>query len=126
MDDLGRGGYMKAAIFHGPNRPLDIEEVQIPKPGEDEGLVKAAACGVCHTDLHYIDHGVPTFKEPPLILGHEASGIIAEAGSRVSDWKKGGRVLIPAVLTCGRCTYCREGRGEICLKMTMVGDNKDG
>ena len=117
---------MKAAIFHGPNRPLDIEEVQTPKPGEDEVLVKVAACGVCHTDLHYIDHGVPTFKEPPLILGHEASGIIAEAGSRVSDWKKGDRVLIPAVLTCGRCAYCREGRENICLKMTMLGNNIDG
>jgi len=56
---------MKAAVYYGPNQPLKIEEVPRPEPGEDEVLVKVAACGVCHTDLHYIDHGVPTFKEPP-------------------------------------------------------------
>jgi len=53
---------MKAAIFHGPNQPLIIEEVETPKIDSNEILVKIAACGVCNTDLHYIDHGVPTFK----------------------------------------------------------------
>ncbi len=117
---------MKAAVFYGPNQPLKIEEVPRPEPGEDEVLVKVAACGVCHTDLHYIDHGVPTFKEPPMILGHEASGIIEEAGPRVSGWKEGDRVLIPAVLSCGHCRYCREGRENICQGMVMLGNNIDG
>ncbi len=117
---------MKAAVYYGPNQPLKIEEVPRPEPGEDEVLVKVAACGVCHTDLHYIDHGVPTFKEPPMILGHEASGIIEEAGSRVSGWKAGDRVLIPAVLSCGHCRYCREGRENICQEMVMLGNNIDG
>ena len=68
---------MKAAVFHEAGQELVIEEVPTPKPGEGEALIKVAACGVCHTDLHYIDHGTPTFKKPPLILGHEAS--IAQA-----------------------------------------------
>ena len=61
---------MKAAVFYGVNQPLRIEEVPDLTPGPREVLVKVAACGVCHTDLHYLDHGVPTFKKPPLILGH--------------------------------------------------------
>ncbi len=62
---------MRAAVFHGPNQPLVIEDVPTPAPGNGEIRVKVAGCGVCHTDLHYIDRGVPTFKKPPLILGHE-------------------------------------------------------
>ena len=68
---------MKAAIFAKPNEPLAIGEWPTPEAKAGEILVKVAACGVCHTDLHYIDHGVPTFKKPPLVLGHEASGIVA-------------------------------------------------
>jgi len=63
----------------------------------EEVLVQVAACGVCHTDLHYNDHGVPTFKQPPLILGHECSGVIAEVGSQVTQWRAGDRVLLPAL-----------------------------
>ena len=69
---------MKAAMFYGPGQPFKIEEVPTPQPEPGEVLVKVAGCGVCHTDLHYTDHNVPTFKKPPLILGHEASGIDAK------------------------------------------------
>jgi propanol-preferring alcohol dehydrogenase len=117
---------MKAAIFHGPHQRLLIEEWQKPVITSHEVLVKVAACGVCHTDLHYIDHGVPTFKKPPLILGHEPSGIVAEAGSAVRNFKEGDRVLLPAVLTCGSCEFCRTGRENICSTMTMFGNNVDG
>lgn len=117
---------MKAAIFYGPNQPLKIEEWPKPEIKPHEVLVKVAACGVCHTDLHYIDHGVPTFKKPPMILGHEASGIIAEAGSNVKSFKVGDQVLLPAVLTCGECDLCRTGRENICQTMTMFGNNIDG
>lgn len=117
---------MKAAIFLGPNQPLRIDSWPVPAIKPDEVLVKVAACGVCHTDLHYIDHGVPTFKKPPLILGHEPSGIVAQAGVEVRNFKEGDRVLLPAVLTCGRCEYCRTGRENICSTMSMFGNNVDG
>ncbi|EQD52598.1 Alcohol dehydrogenase GroES-like domain protein, partial [mine drainage metagenome] len=71
---------MRAAIFHGSGRPLVVGEVPRPVPGPGEALVKVAACGFCHTDLHYRDHAVPTAKPPPLILGHEISGVVEELG----------------------------------------------
>ncbi len=117
---------MKAAIFAKPNEPLAIGEWPTPEAKAGEILVKVAACGVCHTDLHYIDHGVPTFKKPPLVLGHEASGIVAAVGTGVTDRKEGDRVLLPAVLTCGHCYNCRIGRENICLNMQMFGNDVDG
>jgi 6-hydroxycyclohex-1-ene-1-carbonyl-CoA dehydrogenase len=117
---------MKAAIFHGPNQPLSIEEVPTPEPGFGEILVDVAACGVCHTDLHYIDHGVPTFKKPPVILGHEVAGTVAALGEGVTQWKEGDRILLPAVYGCGQCRMCREGRENICSQMIMFGNNVDG
>ncbi|MCF7811527.1 zinc-binding dehydrogenase [bacterium] len=117
---------MRAAIFYGPKQPLKVEEVPTPKPGPGEILVKVAACGVCHTDMHYIDHGVPTFKPPPMILGHEASGTVAELGEGVTKWKLDDRVLLPAVLSCGVCPSCRIGRENICDNMKMFGNHVDG
>lgn len=117
---------MKAAIFHEANKPLEIKDIEKPGIGTDDVLVKVAACGVCHTDLHYIDHGVPTYKPPPIILGHEPSGYAVEVGSNVKNFKEGDRVLIPAVLTCGVCEFCRTGRENICQNMVMLGNHIDG
>ena len=117
---------MKAAVFHGPNQPLKVEEVPTPRPGRGEILVKVAACGGCHTDMHYIDHGVPTFMKPPMILGHEASGTVAELGEGVTNWKMDDQVLLPAVLTCGVCPSCRAGRENICDDMKMFGNHING
>ena len=117
---------MKAAVFYGPNEPLRIEEVPTPQIGPGEILVKVAACGCCHTDLHYIDGHVPTFKKPPMILGHEISGHIAEVGDGVTNFKVGDRVLLPAVTSCGTCVNCRSGRENICVSMLMPGNNFDG
>jgi 6-hydroxycyclohex-1-ene-1-carbonyl-CoA dehydrogenase len=117
---------MKAAIFNGPKQPLEIKEVPTPTPGPGQLLIKTAACGVCHTDIGYIDHGVPTFKKPPLILGHEPSGTVAALGEGVIGFKEGDRILLPAVLTCGSCPACRTGRENICANMVMFGNNVDG
>ncbi|MFN3820897.1 MAG: zinc-binding dehydrogenase [bacterium] len=117
---------MKAALFYGPQQLLKVEEIPTPEPKEGEVLVKVAACGVCHTDLHYIDHGVPTALPPPMILGHEASGTIAALGHKVSGWKEGDRVLLPAVVTCGTCYQCRRGRENICDHMRMFGNHIPG
>jgi 6-hydroxycyclohex-1-ene-1-carbonyl-CoA dehydrogenase len=117
---------MKAAVFYKSGEPLVVEEVPTPALEPGEALVKVAACGLCHTDLHYIDHGVPTFKKPPLILGHEVSGTVAALGDEVQDWDEGDRVLLPAVYGCGECAMCRNGRENVCERMVMFGNNVDG
>ncbi|HLZ21789.1 MAG TPA: zinc-binding dehydrogenase [Ktedonobacterales bacterium] len=117
---------MRAAIFYEPNAPLRVQDWPEPSPNRDEILVRVAACGLCHTDLHYLDHGVPTAKRPPLILGHEATGIVAQVGASVTNVKTGDRVLLPAVLPCGTCFACRTGRENICLHMRMFGNDVDG
>lgn len=103
-----------------------MDEVPTPDPGPNEILVKVAACGVCHTDLHYIDHGTPTFKKPPVILGHEASGTVAAVGSEVSEWSEGDRVLLATIFACGHCAACREGRDNVCENQPMLGNSVDG
>ncbi len=117
---------MKAVVFHGSEIGLKVEDIAVPDISADQILVKVAACGVCHTDLHYIEHGVPTFKKPPVVLGHEASGIVEKRGVEVTNVREGQRVLIPAVLTCGHCTACRQGRENICSNMAMLGNHFDG
>jgi alcohol dehydrogenase, propanol-preferring len=116
---------MKAAVFYGPDRAMLVEEIPTPEPGPDEILVKVAACGVCHTDLHYLDHGTPTFKKPPLVLGHEVAGTVASPDP-TGRLLEGDHVLLPAVLPCGRCVACRTGRENICERGVMLGNNVDG
>lgn len=117
---------MKAAVLRGANRALEVMEVPKPSPGPGEVLVRVVGCGMCHTDLHYLDHGVKTFKEPPIILGHEAAGTVEKLGDGSGDVAEGDRVLIPAVLSCGTCRYCRRGRENICDNLVMLGNNMDG
>ncbi len=117
---------MQAAVFHGSGRPLVIGDVPRPVPGPGDALVKVSACGFCHTDLHYLDHGVATGKTPPLILGHEISGTVEELGPGSSMRSVGDRVLVPSVLPCGSCDYCRSGRGNICPHLKMPGNHLDG
>src|SRR5579859_5126532 len=117
---------MRAVVFRGAGRPLTVEEVPRPVPGPGDALVKVAACGFCHTDLHYLDHGVATAKAPPLILGHEISGVVEELGPGSRERSVGDRVLVPSVLPCGNCGYCRSGRGNICPDLRMPGNHFDG
>ncbi|MHC4600882.1 MAG: zinc-binding dehydrogenase [Planctomycetota bacterium] len=117
---------MKAAVFKEPKKPFDVEEWPDPVAGPGEILVKVAACGVCHTDIGYVDHGVPTVKKPPMILGHETSGTVAAVGDGVKNFKEGDKILLPAVLTCGHCAMCRVGRENICVNMVMFGNHVDG
>jgi alcohol dehydrogenase, propanol-preferring len=117
---------MRAAVFHGSGQPLALEERPMPRAGPGEVVVRVAACGFCHTDLHYLDHGVKTAQPPPIVLGHEISGTVEELGAGADRWKVGARVLVPAVLPCGSCSYCRTGRENICPQMRMPGNHMDG
>ena len=120
---------MRAAVFHAAHRPLDVMELPTPRAGAGEALIQVAGCGLCHTDLHYVDHGVETFKKPPLILGHEIAGTITALGPPTNGESAravGDRVLIPSVLSCGHCEFCRAGRENLCAHLTMLGNNIDG
>jgi 6-hydroxycyclohex-1-ene-1-carbonyl-CoA dehydrogenase len=116
---------MRAARLHEGGKLL-FEDVLIPEPESGEVRIKVAACGICHTDLHYIDHGVPTAKKPPIILGHEISGVVEAAGEGVNGDLEGAKILIPAVLPCRKCRLCASGRGTICNGMKMLGNHMDG
>ena len=76
--------------------------------------------------MEYIDLGVPTAKKPPIILGHESAGIVSEIGSEVTGVKPGASVLMGNIISCGVCRYCREGRDNICLNWSMLGNHIDG
>jgi 6-hydroxycyclohex-1-ene-1-carbonyl-CoA dehydrogenase len=117
---------MRAAVFSGPGRALEIATIARPDPGSGEVLVRVSACGLCHSDLHYLDHGVPTFKTPPLVLGHEISGTVARVGAGVDDAVVGTSVLLAPVTTCGACVACRTGRENICAGQRMLGNSVDG
>jgi 6-hydroxycyclohex-1-ene-1-carbonyl-CoA dehydrogenase len=116
---------MKAVRFTEVGAPLVIEEVPKPEPGEDQVLVQVAGCGVCHTDIGFWKDGVPTKKRPPLTLGHEISGKVIEAGSQY-DSMLNREVIVPAVIPCGVCELCKEGRGNICRGQMMPGNDIDG
>ncbi len=105
----------------GEKTPGRLERTSIPMPELQPGevLVEIAGCGVCHTDLSYFYHGVPTVSQPPLTLGHEISGRVV-AGE--ADWI-GKEVIVPAVMPCNNCPICAAGRGNRCLAQKMPGNS---
>ncbi len=103
---------MKAAIFHGPHKPLTIENVEIDQPIGREVLVRTVASGVCHSDLHFVDGYYPF--PPPAILGHEAAGIVEAVGPHVGDFKAGDHVIACLSVFCGTCEYCLTGKTHLC------------
>jgi 6-hydroxycyclohex-1-ene-1-carbonyl-CoA dehydrogenase len=100
-------------------------ERPLPVPGAGEALVEVDACGLCHTDLGFADGSVRTVKPLPLVLGHEVVGTVRATGPGVKR-KPGERVIVPAVLPCGECNFCRAGRGNACLGQKMPGNDIDG
>jgi D-arabinose 1-dehydrogenase-like Zn-dependent alcohol dehydrogenase len=117
---------MKAAVFHEPHRPLVLEEVCRPRPGDGEVLVRVVASGVCQSDLHHIDRGIPTYLPPPLVLGHGAAGVVEQLGPDTRGRTVGERVLLPALLPCGECQSCRQGSENLCDQPEMYGNSIAG
>ena len=103
---------MKAAIFHGPQQQLTIEQVEIDRPMPHEIVVRTVASGVCHSDLHFVDGYYP--YPAPAILGHEAAGIVEEVGDQVEYVKPGDHVIACLSVFCGSCNYCISGRPSLC------------
>jgi S-(hydroxymethyl)glutathione dehydrogenase/alcohol dehydrogenase len=108
---------VKAAVFHGPNQPLTIEQVDIDKPQAHEVLVRTVASGVCHSDLHFVDGLYPL--QAPAVLGHEAAGIVEAVGDQVTYVKPGDHVILCLSVYCGECEYCLTGRTHLCQSRPM-------
>lgn len=121
---------MKAAVLRELKKTLTVEEVERPKPGDNEVLIQVEACGVCHSDLSIADGDWKQFAgitKLPLIIGHEIAGKVVEAGSGVRELKIGDRVGVPWIYwTCGECDFCREGYENLCVKQKITGLTVDG
>jgi len=103
---------MKAAVLREVGKPLVIEDLSIGKPGPHEVLVRTAAAGVCHSDLHFIEG---SYTLPlPLVLGHESAGVVEQVGSEVRSVKPGDHVITCLSVYCGHCEYCLQGHMSLC------------
>jgi D-arabinose 1-dehydrogenase-like Zn-dependent alcohol dehydrogenase len=96
---------MLAARFHGVGK-LELEQVPVPEPGPLDVLVKVEACGICLSDVHLLDGGIPAVTKP-VIPGHEAAGVVARAGDLAPGWEEGTRVSLTGGRPCGRCARAR-------------------
>ncbi len=111
---------IKAAVLHAlgtaqpysETKPLTIEEVELAPPGPGEVLVEVKAAGLCHSDLSVINGSRP--RPMPMVIGHEAAGVVAECGPGVNDLKAGDKVVMVFVPSCGSCLPCAEGRPALC------------
>ena len=98
---------------------LELTEIPVQQLHPGGALVEIAGCGVCHTDLGYFYHGVPTVTKPPLTLGHEISGVVVAGDEKLI----GKEVIVPAVMPCNNCPICAAGRGNRCLSQRMPGNS---
>ncbi len=110
---------MKALVMHEYKR-LDFEEVPIPDIQDDEVLVHVQACSVCGSDVHGFD-GSTGRRRPPVIMGHEASGIIEACGKNVRNYKAGDRVTFDSTIYCGNCEKCKAGMVNLCTSRKVLG-----
>jgi propanol-preferring alcohol dehydrogenase len=106
--------------------PLELVDSPRPEPKAGEVLIKVAACGVCHTDLHLVE-GELSHKNLPIIPGHQIVGTIHETGEKVTRWKKGDRVGVPWLYSaCGQCEFCKTGRENLCDNGRFTGYHVNG
>ena len=121
---------MKAAVLTGFGAPLELAELPVPTPADDEVLIQLEACGVCHSDLTIIDGELPAFRaaaKPRLVPGHEAVGRVVARGSAVSGLEVGQRVGVAWLYqSCGVCEPCLEGNENLCRRGVVTGLMVDG
>ena len=116
---------MRAARLPGVGEPLRLEDVPYPEPGPDDVVVRLVACGICASDLHFLE-GLPTPGEPPITLGHEPAGLIEALGANVRGWAPGDRVAIHIGTGCGTCRSCASGMPNCCVTLQAPGLHFDG
>ncbi len=110
---------MKALLLSQYNQ-LAIAELPAPVPAAEEILVRVAACGICGSDVHGYD-GTSGRRIPPIVMGHEAAGVVAAVGPGVSNFKPGDRVTFDSTVYCGQCEFCRKGDINLCNNRQVIG-----
>lgn len=110
---------MKALLLRNYNQ-LEYTDVPLPTLAPDEVLVRVKACGICGSDVHGVD-GSTGRRIPPIIMGHEASGVVEQVGAAVEGWQPGDRVTFDITVHCGRCYFCRRGMINLCEQRRIVG-----
>lgn len=110
---------MKALLLSEPGR-LAFTDVETPHPGPGEVRVRVAACGICGSDVHGYT-GATGRRIPPLVMGHEAAGVVDALGAGVEDLTTGTRVALDSTVFCGACDHCRSGRENLCTRREVLG-----
>jgi L-iditol 2-dehydrogenase len=110
---------MKALLLTEYGR-LAVAEMEVPAVGDDDVLVRVRACGICGSDIHGYT-GITGRRIPPLVMGHEAAGVIERAGAAVRDFAPGDRVTFDSTVYCGRCAFCRRGDVNLCDARMVLG-----
>jgi L-iditol 2-dehydrogenase len=110
---------MKALVLT-DYRKLELQDLPKPDPKPDEVLIRVEACGVCGSDVHGFD-GSTGRRIPPLVMGHEAAGTVADIGSQVSGLRVGQRVTFDSTVSCGHCFFCQRGQINLCDNRQVLG-----
>jgi L-iditol 2-dehydrogenase len=110
---------MKALLLS-EYKQLDIVNLPTPQPAEDELLIRIQACGICGSDVHGYD-GSTGRRLPPIVMGHEAAGVVESAGSAVENFRAGDRVTFDSTVYCGKCFYCLRGQINLCENREVIG-----
>jgi L-iditol 2-dehydrogenase len=114
---------VKALVLVRYNR-LEIQDIAEPEIGPNDVLIEVRACGICGSDVHGLD-GSTGRRRPPLVMGHEAAGVIARVGTGVRGWAEGDRVTFDSTIYCGQCPFCRSGRINLCDNRRVLGVSCD-
>ena len=101
-------------------KKLEVTEMDEPEIGPEDLLVRVRACGICGSDIHGYD-GSSGRRIPPLVMGHEAAGVVAAVGSNVTQFREGDRVTFDSTVSCGKCFYCRRGDINLCDNRKVLG-----
>ncbi len=117
----------RAAVFREAGAPVSIERITLDPPGPTEVLVRVAAVGLCRTDYHVM-RGERRVAMTPMVLGHEAAGIVEQVGDAVTGIKRGDHVVLTFIPACGRCHWCRKGLHHLCAEGPRItqGPQLDG
>jgi L-iditol 2-dehydrogenase len=110
---------MKALLLSA-YKQLDIVDMPVPMPAEDELLIRIRACGICGSDVHGYD-GSTGRRLPPIVMGHEAAGFVEAVGSGVKNFRPGDRVTFDSTVYCGKCFFCQRGRANLCDNREVIG-----